>query len=317
MKKVLLASTMLVATASVAAADITFNGYGRFGLLYAETDEEGVSDTRIEQRFRLNIVGTAETDGGVQFGARVRIENNDDSDGNGNASSVRAPEFNVSAGGFRLDVGNTSDVIDSGDVVDFYGYGVGLTSFLEQSTGWFTGFPVSGISGSSSVVPTIKARYSYDAFTVAASYTDNALDDTREEWQIGAGYSFGDWNVGAAFGNEDFGTDDNDFWAASVGGMISGVGVTLLVGDSDIQDDVSYGATVMFPIGAATEIRFAVSDNGMDSDNPAVVDGDEGDETAYAIGFRHSLGGGVSLRGGVGENSFGDTVGDLGVIFDF
>ena len=34
MKKVLFATTALVATAGVAAADVTFGGYGRFGIVY-------------------------------------------------------------------------------------------------------------------------------------------------------------------------------------------------------------------------------------------------------------------------------------------
>ena len=83
MKKVLLASTMLVATGGMAAADITFNGFGRFGLLYQGNEGAAVDETRLEQRFRLNIVGSAETDGGVQFGARMRIETNDNKEGEG------------------------------------------------------------------------------------------------------------------------------------------------------------------------------------------------------------------------------------------
>ena len=38
MKKVLFATTALVATAGVAAADVTFGGYGRFGAIYTETN---------------------------------------------------------------------------------------------------------------------------------------------------------------------------------------------------------------------------------------------------------------------------------------
>ena len=307
MKKVLLASTMLVATGGMAAAELTFNGFGRFGLYYEENDVAGQSSTVVEQRFRLNIVGTAETDGGVKFGARMRIETNDDSStGDANSAEARAPEFNVSAGGFRLDVGNTSDVIDSGDVIDYYGYGVGLTSFLEQSSAF--GLPASGISGSSAVTPTVKARYSAGDFTVAGSYTDNALDTTREEWQLGAGYSFGDYAVGVAFGNEDDGaTIDNDFWAATFSGTFAGgYGFSILVADEDESDDTKWGASLLIPVGAATDIRVVVADNGID-----------GDDTAYGVGFRHSLGGGVSLRGGIGVNNEDNSVGDLGVIFDF
>ena len=43
MKKVLFATTALVATASVAAADVTWSGYGRFGLQYEEKDDGGFS----------------------------------------------------------------------------------------------------------------------------------------------------------------------------------------------------------------------------------------------------------------------------------
>lgn len=306
MKKVLLASTMLIASGSMAAADLTFNGFGRFGLLYQGNPGAAIDETRLEQRFRLNIVGTAETDGGVKFGARMRIETNDNIEGEGTASKARAPEFNVQAGGFRLDVGNTSDVIDSGDVVDYYGYGVGLTSFLEQSSGF--ALPVSGISGADEVDPTVKARYAIGDFTVAGSYTkdDDGLD--FEEWQVGAGYKFGDFAVGAAYGNinSDFVDIDSDFWAVSFGGTIGSVGFSLLYADSDEQSDAAFGGSVVVPIGAATDIRLAVADGGI-----------SGTDTAYGVGFRHNLGGGVSMRGGFGENALGYGVGDLGVIFDF
>ena len=43
MKKVLFATTALVATAGVAAADVTFGGYGRFGAIY--TESKGVAGT--------------------------------------------------------------------------------------------------------------------------------------------------------------------------------------------------------------------------------------------------------------------------------
>lgn len=312
MKKVLLASTMLVATGGMAAADITFDGFGRFGLFYQETDVAGASDTRIEQRFRLNIVGSATTDGGVEFGARIRLQSDEDGNagtanfGDSNGGEIGAPEFNVTAGGFRLDVGNTSDVIDSGDVVNYYGYGVGLTSFIEQSSGF--GLPASGFGNGDPATPTIKARYSAGDFTVAASYTDNAQDGTTEEWQVGAGYNFGNYSAGIAFGNEDNGTTvDNDFWALSFSGTVGSVGFSILVADEDdANSDTKVGASISVPVGASTEIIAAVADNGV-----------SGDDTAYGVGFRHSLGGGVSLRGGIGENNGGDTVADLGVIFNF
>ncbi|WP_299202872.1 porin [uncultured Tateyamaria sp.] len=329
MKKVLFATTALIATTGMAAADISFGGFGRFGLIYNDGADD---ETSIEQRFRLNITGTATSDNGLEFGARARIETNDGAD-----SDVRAAEFNVESGGFRLDIGNTSDVIDSGDVLDYYGYGVGLTAIVETSTGF--GLPVSGISGDDDVPATIKLRYSAGDFTVAASITDDrdvtsqsivnaagsgavVVTDTtvsREEWQIGFGYNFGNYNVGVAFGNEDVTTvtvvdggaaatanADNDFWALGFGGEIGAFAFTLLVADTDANPDTAYGVSAKYDVGAATEIRFAYSETGAAGS----------DTDAYGIGFRHSLGGGVSLQGGVAEVA-GDTVADLGVRFDF
>ena len=73
MKKVLFATTALVATAGMAAAEVTMSGQARFGLYY---DGE---DTSLDQRFRLTFTGITESDNGVKFEARVRIETNENS----------------------------------------------------------------------------------------------------------------------------------------------------------------------------------------------------------------------------------------------
>lgn len=321
MKKILFATSALVATAGMAAADVSFGGYGRFGLFYNEGFEN--NDTRVEQRFRLTITGTTETDAGVKFEGRIRFQTDDGLDGSSNVAQRSAAGFAVTSGGFRLDVGHVSDVIDSGDVVDYYGYGVGLTSFAEQSSGFL--LPVSGFGTSgddSRIDPTIKARYVYGDFTVAASYTDDTSLNTitggsLEEWQIGAGYNFGDYSVGGAYGQIDNfdGGGNLDFWTVTFGGEIGAFGFSLLVADSDFQDDISYGASVKYDVGAATEIRAVYSDNGMDDFTLAGINVNQ--DATYAVGVRHSLGGGVTLAGGVGQNVFGNTVGDLGVIFNF
>ena len=331
MKKILFATTALVATTGMAAAEVTFGGFGRFGLYYEENDT-GDNETRIEQRFRLTATGVATSDNGLKFEGRIRWQTDDQSGlpdatdagsggiGASNIARRSAAGFAVTSGGFRLDVGSVSDVLDSGDVVNFYGYGVGLTSFVEQSSGWGDQIPANGFSvkdDDSLVDPTVKLRYTAGDLTVSASYTDGApVEDAGtivedEEWQLGIGYNFGNYSAGIGFGNsttdtDDVKTADNDFWAASFGGDIGAFAFSILVGASDLQDDTSYGFSVKYDVSAATDIRFAFSDNGVDAD-----------DEAYGIGFRHSLGGGVSLRGGIGQNTGGNTVADLGVIFNF
>ena len=330
MKKVLFATTALVATAGMAAAEVSFGGFGRFGLFYQE-NAAGDNETRIEQRFRLTITGTTTSDNGLEFEGRIRFQTDENGPNtgpaaSGGASSVAqssAAGFAVTSGGFRLDVGHVSNVIDSGDVVNYYGYGIGLTSFIEQSSMFSNTTVGFGTSGSSfdTVAPTVKLRYSVGDFTVSASVTDDAqtidinpatgaltIGGGNDSYQIGASYSFGNYAIGAAFGSSETagGTGpDNDEWLIGFTGEVGALAFAVIVGDSDAQTDTSYGFSVKYDVGAATEIRFAFSDSGA-----------PGDSDAYGIGFRHSLGGGVSLQGGIGDSA-GNTTADLGVIFNF
>ena len=72
MKKVLFATTALVATAGMAAADVTFGGYGRFGLIYRE-NATGSDETNITHRFRLQIDATAESDSGISLSVHAYV----------------------------------------------------------------------------------------------------------------------------------------------------------------------------------------------------------------------------------------------------
>ena len=50
MKKILFATTALVATASVAAADVTFSGYARVGI-----QQDAASNTTMDHRVQLGV----------------------------------------------------------------------------------------------------------------------------------------------------------------------------------------------------------------------------------------------------------------------
>ena len=129
MKNLLIATTALVATAGVAAAEINFSGGARFGIRYDESAVDGIQESKITNRMTINIDGTAETDTGVEFFGRVRIrgENN----GNGvntntagdalditenttpNASGVSAPRVGARIGGLTVATGNILGAIDA------------------------------------------------------------------------------------------------------------------------------------------------------------------------------------------------------------
>ncbi len=167
MKKVLFASTALIATAGVAAAEVNFSGYGRFGIWYVvdsigsvpnvntnvttTTISGGVinvnpgqttvgtaivdtDDAILVSRFRLNIDGIVETDGGVRFEGRVRLQADEDS-GNGEANSagLNGARFSVIYGGLRVDAGNVAGSFDN--LANYYGNEVGLELFAGQYSG--------------------------------------------------------------------------------------------------------------------------------------------------------------------------------------
>lgn len=309
MKKILFATSALIATAGMAAAEaeVTFGGYGRFGLVYDEGATGTDKETRLEQRFRLNITATTTTDAGVKFEGRVQLETNDDSDGGATGEGPGAAGFAVSYQGFRLDVGNVSDVFDSGDVIDIFGHGLGLTDLVETNNAFGgNGIDEEGFGEDEIERNVVKVRYAIGDFTVAASYTeDNEAEFLPSYYQVGAAYSFGEHTIGAAYGERDNATDDS-YWAVNANGEFGALGYNLLIGDSDVVDDLVYGLSLSYDVSSATELRFASS-----------FGGDDANDDAYGIGFRHSLGGGVSLRGGVGQNIAGDTIADMGVRFDF
>ncbi|TQM94273.1 porin-like protein [Roseinatronobacter monicus] len=74
MKKILLATTALVASAGVAAADVTLSGDGRMGITY---DSAADSNSRLAftNRARVTFSLSGETDSGMAFGGSFRADN--------------------------------------------------------------------------------------------------------------------------------------------------------------------------------------------------------------------------------------------------
>jgi outer membrane protein OmpU len=307
MKKILFASTALVATAGVAAAELTIGGSARFGLAYNEDQANtGAEETRIEQRMRVNITGIADTDAGVKLEARFRLESNEDANSGIAGRGPGAAGFAVSYGGLRVDVGNVSDVFDSGDQVDFYGYGIGLTALVEQNSVWYdTAANIGGFGAGSQDATAVKVRYNVGDFSASLSYTDNKNTDVTET-QIGLGYTLANgMTIAAAYGDDDAA---GDYYIVNVAGSAGALGYSVILGDGDIFDagDLAYGASINYEISSATAIQAVVSGGGLDTS-----------ETAYGVGFTHGLGGGVTLAGGIAQDTSDGMLADLGVKFSF
>ena len=328
MKKVLFATTALVATAGVAAADVTFGGYGRFGIIYSSAagpdgiastfgdDGTGDSSVDVTSRFRLQIDATPESDGGIVFGARVRIEQDNDeifaapgagpinpADGSYNSTGINAPRFFVRSGGLEVGVGNIFGALEF--MPGMYPVDMGLTGLQYEYTPYqFKGdFYDSDGAGAAATNNAVEVLYSTGDLSLHVSASDGA----RERLAANIAYTWNGWTF--ALGGQDSNSPTDTELAASVGGSFGPVDVSLAWADNGVDgDQITLAGRV--DVGAATNVEFYVSD-------ADTIFGTPTNNNSYGVDFNHDLGGGTSIRGGVAKLFAGHTVADLGVRFNF
>ena len=158
MKKVLFATTALMLTGGMAMAEVTIGGNARFGLLYQETDRDTDTETTISYRLRFNIDASKETDSGVTFGGRIRMQYN--------SGDTDAIDLLVTDGTIGLPVRDSG-----GDFV----------------------FAQGGTSGAG--LNAAKIYASYEGMTVEVGNVDTAYDSAALLYNSELGYldrSFGD-----------------------------------------------------------------------------------------------------------------------------
>ncbi len=286
MKKILLATSILVGTAGVAAADVNISGGARFGVALAG------GTWSLTNRFTLNFDGSGETDGGLEYGGRVRLRAT-----NFGAASLSGANAYIGANGFRLSVGNVNGAIEM--MPGLYSNGVGLTGlgwngvWANHSTsmwGW------QAFSSAGAGVRGVAADYSMGDLGVHASY-----DVTNSKAAISASYAFGDWT--AALGIQSVpGASLQDFVVVGVSGSFGDFGV-----------NASYAS---FNAGAASKWTIGGKYSMNDITVNAFYSGEDATGvTSYGIGAAYNLGG-ATVAGGVAVSG-GATTADLGVKISF
>ena len=298
MKKILIATTALVATAGVAAADVSLSGSARMGLQYND-NPTNVEDLTLHTRVRIRIQATGETDGGLTWGAKTRIQAANGSTG----TAINSSAVWIGGSWGKLTVGDTDPAGD-----DF-----GITSWGFANVGGGEAAEASRYTGGSNV------RYdgSFGDLTVVAtlglSYS-NAGDPIDGDYSLGFGYNFGNFAVNLAFDHDELHAAtaaENDSVAARISGSFGDVAVGLFVADSDSYGS-GWGIDAAYTMGNLT---IGANYSEIDDDNALIAGA--GDNDSYEIGFKYGLGGGATLAGAVGQNSAGDTVADLGISLKF
>jgi outer membrane protein OmpU len=326
MKKLLLATTMLVGTAGFAAAEVTLSGDARMGII-----NDG-DQTEFTSRARVAFGLSGETDGGLSFGASFRADNSEAaSKGNAGSVFISGAFGKISMGDVdsadKAAVGQISGVgmtgLDDANEVEYSADGVGLFGAVD--------YYVANADVSSKVL----YSYTADAISIYASLSQIAHDEDEDagSYALGASYSAGDLTIAAGYGHVDatdaYGPIDaevTDFTMAAtyVLGATTFKGLYqnkhLDLDGEKVGEAQSYGVSVDHAIDALTLTGFAIA---TDVD----VEGESaGTLHRYGLGASYALGGGASIVGGVSradsfdwdaEEVVGNTQYDLGVSFSF
>lgn len=318
MKKALLATAALLTGVGVAQAqDAAFSvtGDGRFGLQYNESANPAVAETQLEYRLRFNLNAKVESDAGVTFGGRIRIQDSSSSNGDLTGAYVYAE-----TGGFRVEVGEANGALDSSglhgasDVGGGYGasdVGGGYAGFGVGGNGSVYGDPAGSLGDDINGVG-VFAQYEVGDLVARLSYHTPDQTTTaaqNEEVSVSFDYSTGPFSISlGAASNVGFSTDDATFVGAqyAVSDAIN-VGI-LYYGTSiaGVEDKITlYGNGTFGAVGVQAYISSQDQNNAPGSEDISV-----------GLGASYDLGG-ASLGGGFVSGFDGNTSARIGVSFSF
>lgn len=232
MKKVLLATTMLVAGASIAAAEVTLSGDARMGIIKSGSDNALTLSTNegaavFTSRARVAFTLSAESDSGLSYGATFRADN-----ATGAAAGTAGSVFISGAFG-KLSMGDVDGAAQTatghvsqtsltglGDLSEstFLGAGgMGHPGAGDLTAAQAQALALAGLSTNVTFDPTLLYEYSAGDFTGYVSYTnprdnvwvdptvaapgaaDRAILSNAEAWAVGGKYKFGDYAVGLGY----------------------------------------------------------------------------------------------------------------------
>ncbi|OWY13485.1 hypothetical protein B6V73_16995 [Thioclava sp. JM3] len=323
MKKVLFATTALVFSAGIAAAEVSVGGDGRMGVVYNGTD------WNFSSRIRVSFTASGTTDGGLEFGGSMRADQATAAT-NGTAASVY-----ISGAFGKLSMG---DVVGAPEALfgDYYevgytdlssmdGYGNDIMYLTGDNGGDVGSIAAATTQTVMNTGPNLLYTGTFGAFSVAASMSDGKADstDASQEYAIAGAYTFGNYTVGLGYEYLDATFFDGNtppaVDATGKADMVTLAGVAQF-GNTSVKAHIAHAGKDLdldyYGIGAssvfgATTVGGYVQHAKDNTDNT--------DVTWYGLGAEYDLGGGATIKGGVADNDLtgSDMVADLGVKFSF
>ncbi|HRO15458.1 MAG TPA: porin [Paracoccus sp. (in: a-proteobacteria)] len=352
MKKLLLATSALVALAGGASAEVAVTGDGRMGLVY--DGDSAQFSSRARAKFNL----TGETDSGLSFGGAFRVdEENYSANPEGRSAAHGTDGYVFISGSFgKLSMGDVVSASEAaiGDLPEL-GYTAGEFAADPEEIDYLTGdgqneeqgptalyeYTISGVKLFASLSD--GSRRNCDA-TIGSEdcydFADDDADVSDMAYSLAAAYEFGAYNVGlgyAKWGDASEivlgGTAAIDafkikaFYAMYDDRDVGGPDSDLNNDDEDFGDfdlplgsnyDKSYGVSVEYAMSNGIGLQALWMTREIDL--PAAAGDFEESYDAYGIGASYELGTGVTLAGAIIKNELfaeNETRADMGVKFSF
>ena len=298
MKKVLFATTALVAFSGAAAAEVSLSGYAEMGIAGGDTIETQFH-TDIDVTFKLS--GT--TDNGLEFGATIDL----DEEG-GFAANNGGPESVFIKGAFgNLTMGDTDGALDWALTEVAM-----LTAIADDHTS-HGGYNGNGNFDGVFDGQIARYDYSFGDFAVAASVELDDSGTNDPNFGLGAKYSgdFGGVGLGVGVGVHMFETGGTSYDTAGISVKVSASGFDAVVNYVDWDDYLGNESYTAIGLGYTTgALGLTV--------NYGVIELTAGGESeGWGAAANYDLGGGAVLMVGYGDTDGGASTWSAGLGLSF
>ena len=296
MKTLLLASTALVATAGIAAAEVTITGYAEIGVVGGDAYATDQWHTDIDVTFAM----TGESDGGLAFGASVDLDESNNAN-TFDATKQGGETYFLSYGGLRLDMGDTDGAFDAALQETAL---AGATIADDETIH-------AGYNGNSGLDGTFdgqiaRVSYSVAGFTGGLSAEIDDSGNLDPVWGLGLRYAtdFGGTSIGIGLGYQTQ-EDVADLVGVSLdAGFAGGFSAAINYTQADIEGQDDEGTHMAIGVGYSMNALSIGVNYGEYEDWTLGC----GDCDGYGLAVTYDLGGGLAAHAGYGYSDFGNDV---------
>ncbi|MDA7428342.1 porin [Primorskyibacter aestuariivivens] len=335
MKKILFATTALVATAGIASADVALTGSAEMGIIGGDFDGDAI-ETQFHTDIDVTFTMSGEADNGLTFGASIDL---DESDGSGSAvgagsftCETRTAGVDLNGGGI-IGIGDDYSLCDEGTITfDFDAVGAsgafgnttqdGETIFISAGGATLTMGDTDGAFDAAMREVNYAAGSINDDETEHAGFNGNATFDGTFDGQIARfDYAFSGVTASLSVEMDDTGTFD-PVWGLGIRyeGDLNGVALGVGVGYQSVEDVHAMGLSVDAGFSNGLTVGFNYSDwdlDGTDVQHGAIGVGYEMNALAIGVNYGHFTSDGDEISSGFGLAAAYDLGGGLAAQFGY